>query len=269
MYVYLKIKIISQQNLLKQRMNYFFVEKMDCLSIRIFFLLLIMSSTLNINAQQKLTKRQFIADSIKIMRPKLIRPQVRLDNRLTFLNGQKLSIFGVDAGVLLKAKLRVTLGYYEVSDKLTSITKVLNQVEYNGQYDLTYGALNTEFIYKNTRYISLGMPLEFGFGGNKLNYKSTKDNTETGKQSGFIAMAYVGLSATFKPMRWIGLKGAVGFRKVLFNKVKDLSFDGIYSSVGIVIDFVEIVRDFEMYKLKKKYRKKANSLGTAIDVLTD
>src|SRR5687767_9113720 len=124
---------------------------------------------LTMNAQVRITKKVFIADSLNIVKTKLVRPQFRLDNRLTFLNGQKLSISGFDAGVLLNEKLRITLGYYTVSDKFTSLKKHIDEVEYQGQYNLNYGALNMEFIYKNKRFFSLGMPLEFGFGSNRLN----------------------------------------------------------------------------------------------------
>jgi len=215
-----------------------------------------------------MTKKQFIADSIKIMAPKLIRPQFRFDNRLTFFHGQKINITGVDAGVLLKNKLRATLGYYGVSDKLTSLNKTINDVEYQGNYKLNYGAINLEFIYKNTRFFSLGMPLEFGFGGNSLNYESGDYNLQTDKQSGFIAMSYFGLSGTFKPIRWIGLKGAVGYRKTIFNQVKDVAFDGIYTSIGLSIDVREIIKDYKMFRLSKRYRN-TKLIETAVDLITD
>ena len=239
------------------------------INIRSILALLFLYFGTTIYAQKKFTKQQFIADSIRIVKPKLIRPQFRFDNRIIFLNGQKLNTSGVDAGVLLKNKIRMTLGYYSVSDKITSLKIILNDVEYKGQYDLKYGALNLEFIYKNTRFFSLGMPLELGFGWNSLNYKSETLNVETGKQTGFIAMAYFGLSGTFKPIRWIGLKAAFGYRQTMYNQIKNLSFDGIYTSVGLAIDFREIITDYRMFKLKKRYRKNSNSIETAIDLITD
>jgi len=239
------------------------------MQIKFFFIFLSLTCCASIYAQQKMSKRQFISDSIAIVKPKLIRPQFRIDNRVTFLNGQKLSISGLDAGVLLKNKLRVTLGYYSVSDKLTALKKMINGFEYQGLYNLNYGTLNLEFIYKNKRFFSLGMPLELGFGSNSLNYRSETLNVETGKKSGFIAMAYFGLSGTFKPIRWIGLKAAFGYRQTMYNQIKNLSFDGIYTSVGLAIDFREIITDYRMFKLKKKYRKNSNSIETAVDLITD
>lgn len=220
-------------------------------------------------AQTKMTRKQFIEDSLKIIKPKLVRPQFRLDNRITFLNDQKLSVTGVDAGVLLKEKLRVTLGYYRVSDKLTSLSKTIDNVDYVGQYDLNYGSLNLEFNYKNTRFFSLGAPLEIGIGANELKYIIKDTDVEYEKQSGFIAMAYFGVSATFKPIRWVGLKVAVGYRKTLFNQIKQLPFEGFYTSVGLSMDIREIIRDVKMYKLKKRYRKDVSAIDTAVDLITD
>ena len=82
-------------------------------------------------------------------------------------------------------------------------------------------------------------------------------------------MTYFGLSGTFKPIRWIGLKVAVGYRKTLINKVKDVPFDGVYSSVGLAVDLREIIKDYQMFKLKKKYYKNANSVETAVDLITN
>jgi hypothetical protein len=222
-----------------------------------------------VNGQTTITKKNFLMDSLNIIKTKLVRPQFRFDNRLTFLNGQKLSITGFDGGVLLSEKLRIALGYYKVSDKFTSLTKRINEIEYQGQYKLNYGALNIEFIYKNKRFFSLGMPLEVGLGNNTLNYRSKIDGTETDGRSGFIAMAYFGLSGTFKPIRWMGLKGAIGYRKTLFNQIRDLAFDGIYTSVGLTVDFWEIIKDYRMYKLKRRYHKNSNPIETAVDLITN
>ena len=103
-------------------------------------------------SQVKLSKRQYTADSLKIVKPKLLRPQFKLDNRVTFFaDKQRLSVIGVDAGILIRERLRLTLGYYTISDKLTSIKETKNNVEFLGQYKLNYGALNVEFAYKNKK----------------------------------------------------------------------------------------------------------------------
>lgn len=220
-------------------------------------------------AQTKISKQRFNADSMRIITPKLIRPQFRFDNRLTFLKKQKLNITGFDAGVLLKNKLRATMGYYFLSDQLNSLSKTVNDTNYLCFYKLNYAAFNFEFIYKNTRFFALGMPLEFGVGSNSIRYQNEINYRPTDKKSSFTAMAYFGLSGTFKPIRWIGLKAAFGYRKTIFNQIKSFALDGLYTSVGISIDFRSIITDYRMFRLRKQYRKNLNPIENAVDLITD
>ena len=59
----------------------------------------------------KVEKAAFVKDSLEIVRVRMVRPQFRLDNRNLFFKGQALNVSGFDVGVLLKNKLRLTLGY--------------------------------------------------------------------------------------------------------------------------------------------------------------
>ena len=220
------------------------------------------------NTQHKMSKKEYLADSLEISKRELIRPQFKLDNRVIFFNFQKLGIFGLDAGILVKEKIRVTIGYYTISNKLTTIEKIINNVQYRGQYALHYGSLNTEIIYKDKPLYSLGLPVEIGVGSNSLTYISNINNVPSDKQKGAIAMTYFGLSGSYKPLRWIGLKAAVGYRKTLINGIKGLSFDGFYYSIGLAIDFGEVLIGYKMYKLKKQYRKNTNSVSEAVDLMT-
>ncbi len=217
----------------------------------------------------KKDRKAFTKDSIYIMRVKFVRPQFRVDNRSIFFKGQMLNSNGLDAGVLLKEKLRLTLGYYWLNDNLDTYRITENNMELNRNLDLKYGSINTEFIYKKTRFISLGMPLDFGFGKNSLQYKNPATGEIRSHQSGLIILTDFGLSATLKPTRWIGIKGIVGYRKTLFNEVKNFHFDGLFTSIGLAIDIREIVKDVQMFQLKKKYKRNRNSVETAVDLITD
>lgn len=202
------------------------------------------------------------------MKSLLIRPQVRLDNRVTFHKGQRLSINGFDAGILLKEKLRLAIGYYQLNDNLSSYNENLKGEEFETIMSLKYGAINTEFIYLNKRFISLGLPLDFGFGQNSITYKDIQTGDITGNVTGFVVLTDFGFSAIFKPTRWVGVRGVVGYRKFLFSPVKSINFDGFFNSLGLRIDIREIIKDVQMYRLKKKY-KRGNSLSNAVDLITD
>jgi len=243
---------------------------------RIIIILVSMVMCVHVNAQEKkpvdtkvYNRQNFIKDSTYIMRVKLVRPQFRFDNRNIFYKGQNLAVNGFDAGVLLKDKLRLTLGYYRLNDNLSAYKQNIDNAQYDRELRMNYGTINTEFIYKNTRFFSLGMPLEFGFGQNWLKYKTTPEATDFKTESGFLLVTDFGLSGTFKPIRWIGIRGVVGYRKNIINQVNDFRFDGVFTSVGLNVDIREITKDVQMYRLKKKYKKLGSPIGTAVDLITD
>lgn len=211
---------------------------------------------------------QFTRDSLEIAKVKLVRPQFRFDNRQTFVGKQTLGITGFDLGVLLSEKLRVTLGYYSMEDRLKEFDEVIEDVEFGRLVELKYGALNTELIYRDTRFLSLGMPLEFGVGWNRFQSVNITTGEVLETEKGAVAFVNFGMSATFKPMRFLGLKGMIGYRKVAFNQVRDYNFDGFFTSIGLNIDIHAIVSDVRMYRLKKKYNR-GNRIQNAVDIITD
>lgn len=220
-------------------------------------------------SQTESDSTNFINDSIQITKLKMVRPQFRADNKNIFFKGQALGINGFDAGVLLKEKLRFTLGYYSLKSYLDAYTKEVEGVEYKRRLILNNASINTEFIYKDTRFFSLGLPVEFGIGNNELQDINSLTGEVISKQSGLILTTDFGLSLTFKPIRWIGLKTIIGYRKTAFNQVKDFDFDGIFTSIGLNLDVREVIKDVQLFKLTKKYKKNFNAVGTAVDLITD
>lgn len=243
----------------------FIMHKISCL----FFLLIFALPALAQPEKKKYTRANFIKDSTEIMRIKLVKPQFRVDNRNIFFKGQVLTLNGIDAGVILNEKLRLTGGYYQLNDNLKHYQTEIDGVQVDRHLKLNYGSLNTEFIYKNARFYSLGMPMEFGLGANTLTYRNSLNGDIYESKSGFLILADFGLSGTFKPIRWIGIKGVVGYRKSVMNQVKDFHFDGLFTSVGLNLDIWECVKDVKMYKLKKKYKRINSPVGTAVDLITD
>jgi hypothetical protein len=217
----------------------------------------------------RFSQADFIRDSLEVVRVKLIRPQFRFDNRNIYFKGQMLSVGGYDAGVLLKDKLRVTLGYYRMNDNLSTYDTDIEGSQYDRQLKLAYGTLNTELLYINRRFFSLGMPLEFGFGQNVSRYKTSPDAADYVEQKGFLIVTDFGLSGTFKPIRWVGIRAVVGYRKNVVNQVEDFRFDGIFTSVGLNIDFHEITKDFRMYRVMKRHGRIESKIGTAVDLFVD
>src|SRR4051812_46211020 len=125
--------------------------------------LLLAFFTIQIKAQN-----DFVKDSLRIMRPKLVRPQFKFDNRVTFYEGQSLFIRGYDAGVLLANKLRIALGYSSVNADLNAFRQTIDSIDVGRLVKINYGSLNIEFNYLDKRFFTLGMPLELAGGWNTL-----------------------------------------------------------------------------------------------------
>lgn len=228
------------------------------------FLCLLFAATCSAQTDNK----QFIRDSLAIVKVKLVRPQLKFDNRQTFYGGQALAITGFDAGVLLAEKLRVTVGYYNMNNNLNNRAFMRNDTAFGTLIHLEYGSLNTELIYKDERFFSLGMPLEIGAGVNTFRDKNVTTGEVLRTTSGAMLFVNFGLSGSFKPMRFLGLKAMVGYRKMAYNQVKDFSFDGFFSSIGLNVDVHEITTEIKMFRLMKRYHR-GNHVSNAVNILTN
>ncbi len=203
------------------------------------------------------------------MKPPLWRPQIRIDNKLTFYKGDSYNIQGFDAGILLKEKIRLTVGYYALSDELSDYSRSQDNSYFNRHLNIKYASTNIEFVYFNSRFFTFGIPFEFGFGQNKLTYTESQNDLNYITSKGFVSILDVGASAIFKPIRWVGLRSVVGYRKTLINQVRGSKLNGVFLSFGIAVNLHEIRRDVRMFRLKKKYKRLGNPLDAAVDLITD
>lgn len=210
----------------------------------------------------------FQRDSLKLTRPKLVRPQFKFDNRVAFYEGQTLFLRGYDVGVLLKDKLRVGIGYTGFNDDLNAFQETIDSVDIGRLIRVDYGSINIDVSSVETRYFEIGMPMELAVGYNRLHFKNFTTDEIYRKEEGLIVLTHFGLSGTFRPIRWFGLKGLLGYRKMLFNQVREFNFDGFFTSLAFVVDVREIITDIRMYKLMKRHGR-GKRLSNAVDLLTD
>jgi len=222
----------------------------------------------NQNQNQEDLRKKFLDDSVKIAASKPIRFQVRLETRASKFEGEKINIYGYDAGILVKNKLRIALGYSSINAALSE-EKTRSGVSATSFLNVKCAQLNTELIYHDYRFVALGFPMEIGAGRYKLDYIPVNDSVAVSRKEGFLAFANFGLSGTFKPIRWLGMKGIVGYRKTAYPPEKEFNFSAAFFSIGLNLDLQEIVKDIKMYRLKKSYSKDFKALETFVDILTD
>ncbi|MGQ0828557.1 MAG: hypothetical protein ACT4ON_09200 [Bacteroidota bacterium] len=217
-----------------------------------------------------MNQEQFIADSTKIYVPRSWRPQFKFDTRTTVFEKQQVNIYGYDAGIMIKDKLRLTLGYYRIDDNLPK-EQLTGELKTKQNLRMHSGTMNLELNYMRKRFFSLGFPLELGVGQYILkNLTVDPIPHESSRISGYTVFSNFGLSGTFTPIRWLGLKGMVGYRKMLVASHKEFDFNGVFSSIALSIDFQEIIKDIKMYKLKKYYYgKNFRKLEGFTDIIAD
>lgn len=215
------------------------------------------------------TQAAFIRDSIRIATPKLVRMEMRLDSRVSSFQGTGVNIYGYYLGAMIKSKLSLGAGYYRIATVLPA-KKVINGINTGTSLVVNCGSLNSELIYYNRRYISLGFPLEFAVGQYDLKHTNTDNSDQLiDEQVKFLAFANFGLSGTFKPFKFIGLKLMVGYRKSIYPEERVFEFNGVYTSLGLFIDFADLKSNFKMYRLLKRYNKVTSPLSTKVDLFTD
>jgi hypothetical protein len=210
----------------------------------------------------------FLRDSIKIITPKLLSLEARLDSRASSFQGAEVNIYGYYAGVFIKEKLSLGLAYYRISTVLPA-KATINGVNIGTSLVVNCGSINSELIYFDSRFISLGFPLEFAVGQYNLTTTNTDNNKQISQQIKLLAFANFGLSGTFKPFQFIGLKLMAGYRKSIYPEEKTFEFNGLYTSLGIYVDFADFVANLKMFKLMKRYHKVKNALSTTVDLFTD
>ena len=232
-----------------------------------FILLIIGLSPLHSQSGTE-TDSLFLRDSVRITSAKPLRPQFRIDARTSTYEGQKINIYGYDAGILIDNRLRLALGYYRIKNDLPNDVDLLGS-RTKLQLGIDCGALNTEVIFYDARYFSLGFPLELGFGNYNLVYHDALTGRLLSEKNGFFGFANFGLSVIFKPIRWFGLKGTAGYRKSIYPSEDIFAFNGAYSAIGLNIDVLEIVKDVRMYRLIKKHNRNFKRLRTFAELMTD
>jgi hypothetical protein len=207
----------------------------------------------------KKARLNYVSDSIKISKPKYIRPQLGFDNRKSFIRNSPVDITGYYAGIIVKNHFKFTLGYYRVNAEGRANKKLKDKAVVTiRDLELYYTTFNFEYLPVNKRFIKLGLPIDFGYGFSNLNIYS-EDKTKTlYKSSGQFIPFSIGTELTLKPLRWIGLNGLVGYRKILKNSEPRIDFDGLFYSYGISIEVKEIIKDMRLFYAKKRFKKAMN-----------
>lgn len=202
-----------------------------------------------------------------------IKPSVDFDQRFSFIRGSTVNIWGERAGIVINEKFKTGLGVYYLGDRL-KYNKVdsLGNPLYYGNRHLYFGTVYYEPFLLRRNLWELSVPFEIGFGKSYFRVYDTytKKLVKTTIKD-FIPIG-TGISLSFKcpplfgfkPVRWIGLNGLIGYRYdlgtlaaqqgILSDNYKT-AYNGMFWSISGTIFLDRATDDIKAWKKKKKRKK--------------
>jgi len=205
---------------------------------------------------------QLKADSTHIYRSQKYRPYINLDQRNSFIRKQSININGLQLGVLINDRHVFGFGGYVItsSSKSQVKTKTEKNISVNSNLNMDYGTFFYQYTIIDKRFWEFDIQSELGFG--IYDYKFNDPNTNkllAERKAGFL-VGGIGPLLAFKPTKWLGIIGMVGYR-FTSEKNANLNFNGFYYSYGAWFDVRQIIRDYKFYLVKKrKYKKQIAQL---------
>lgn len=220
----------------------------------------------NLNPQQQHIKdsltAQLKADSLYIYRFQKYRPYINLDQRNSFIRNQSININGLQLGVLVNERHVFGLGGYIItsSSKQQVKTKTDKNIPTNRTLNMDYGTFFYQYVILDKRFWEIDIQSEIGLGTYDFKYYDVNTNKLLADRSAGLLVGGIGPLLAFKPTKWIGIIGMVGYR-FTSEKNTTLNFNGFYYSYGAWFDIRQIIRDYKFRHIKKrKYKQQINQL---------
>jgi hypothetical protein len=237
--------------------------------MRYFLFLLLSVLFLKTNAQSTQRHdslvRELAIDSAHTYRPKNFRFILAYDSRLSYIRNAPVNFFGLQVGVSYKDVHTWGVGAYKISQSFnpTVRKREVNSRIINEQLTLNYATVFYQYMLLNKKYLELDLPVETGYGKAMILETDAAKGELISNRSFQIFPIGVGLQAIVKPIKWVGITFLAGYRFVPVND-RRINFNGMYYSIGLWLDFRQVIRDIKFYGFQKpKFRKGVHKLENA------
>lgn len=180
-----------------------------------------------------------------------------IDQRNSYINKTPVNINGFQIGLNLLEKHTLGLGFYSIIGSTKHTKSIGDKTEVlNRNLNLSYMTFFYYYPVVDRRYWEFGFPVEIGGGIYKIDITDQYNKSEKGypKSNAWMVVFGAGLSLTIKPVRWLGLNGMAGYRKVSDSN-PNLNLNGFFYSYGVVLYVHQITMDYAFFKKKKAYKK--------------
>jgi hypothetical protein len=193
------------------------------------------------------------ADSVQKTKPKWA-ILLKLDTRKTFIADNQVGVLGLQMGVR-RNRIKYWLGVATIQTQNRLLRRNIQQgdrkptIPEERTLNLVFGTLGIEYIFLNTKYLDLSIPIEAGFGTADL--QITRDGLPLRDRKGTFVPLEGGLYVLAKPTRWFGINGSFGYRKSLNITGFEGDYDGVYYSYGVSVFLGPIYKDWKAWRNQK------------------
>jgi len=171
---------------------------------------------------------------------------VDFDANRSFFSGRPVKINGIRIGAKYRYKHRFGLGLYSLKKGVVFRDIPVEEPDATDtsytRFDAGFGALFYEYTFFTSKRWELIVPSYIGFGNISVSYTDTTGVYQPLKDKPFSSLG-TGIGAQFKIVRWFGVKGAIGYRRIIYGSdpVRE-AFNGIYYKYGVAIFIGELYK---------------------------
>lgn len=183
------------------------------------------------------------ADTVRPILVK-IRPAFNLDFRESFLERQRVNVWGVNAGIEYGVKRhQLTLGYYWLNyatylrliDWRRDAARRIN-LSYYTRTDLWFMSLLYWRNLTNNERWMVSLPIEIGGGVAYAMPRNLRQDVQVDRtRRDFFVPVQAGVFTQWKATRWVGFSAQLGYRYSVFQTDINQHFNGFYYSVGLTV----------------------------------
>lgn len=168
------------------------------------------------------------------------------DSRNSFTDHDRTEIQSIKLGVEFGNKISIGTGYAWLNSK----TPVLEPYSFRDAFTgrdtsvtrrLTFGYVRfyASYVYYRTKNWEFSIPLQIGIGS--IGYKYRYGTNEVRMREGYCFLYEPEVDVRFKPLRWLGIEGDIGYRFLLKNNsfIKH-TFNSPLVSLGVFIVWNEV-----------------------------
>lgn len=189
-------------------------------------------------------------DSIRLSFKQTARVVAGFDSRNSFISNTRAEVLGLKIGVQFGDKFAMGISGHLLNERTSHFYKNFTVTSPSGytetvraQLKLFYISYFAEYIFYDTKFWELSVPLQLGVGQSKYVYNY--NNRDVVRNKHLIVVYEPLISIEHKILKWLSATAKIGYRIMLVNNPNvNENFNYPTYSVGARVSFTELYKMF-------------------------